>query len=124
MSPSRIEDVSEQQLEKLCHIHTPIGMLGYGFDEQEMHETLSLLRQDSIPTAMIVDSGSTDGGPQKLATGSMSCSPSSYARDVGRLLRGVKRHHVPLLIGSAGGAGTNASVDAIGQMVEEQSKKM
>ena len=94
-----------------------VGMLGYGFPEHEMYETLQRLKEDSIPTAMIVDSGSTDSGPSKLANGLMTLPRSAYERDLEWLLRGVMRYRIPLLIGSAGGAGTNDQVDSITDMV-------
>jgi hypothetical protein len=40
------------------------------------------------PDAIIVDSGSTDGGPYKLGLGKMTCSKESYVRDMGHMLDG------------------------------------
>ena len=98
-------------------------MLGYGFDQQEMHRTLEKPSQDSIPTALILDSGSTDSGPRKLAVGDTTCPRSAYKRDLGRLLRGVRQHEVPLLIGSAGGSGTNQYVAIFTEIVNEVSQE-
>ncbi len=110
-------------LEPLCRIITPIGMLGYGFDEEEITEGLELSVQSGVPTALILDSGSTDSGPVKLALGTSTCPRSSYVRDWRKLIRAVRKYRVPVLIGSAGGDGSNAHVkeflDIIKEVLEE-----
>ncbi|KAF9774189.1 hypothetical protein IL306_007865 [Fusarium sp. DS 682] len=107
------------ELKPICQIITPVGMLGYGFDEALTHYELARLVPAGIPTAIILDSGSTDSGPQKLALGSMSCPRSAYANDLAKLLRLVHTFRVPLIFGSAGGDGTDEHVDAIGGIIEE-----
>ncbi|KAF5561477.1 hypothetical protein FNAPI_3632 [Fusarium napiforme] len=107
------------ELKPICQIITPVGMLGYGFDEALTHYELSRLVSTSIPTAIILDSGSTDSGPQKLALGSMSCPRSAYEKDLAKLLRLVHTFRVPLIFGSAGGDGTDEHVEAIGEIIEE-----
>lgn len=47
----------------LCQIVTPIGMLGYGFDVNDVEKGLGITLSTNAPTAIIIDSGSTDGGP-------------------------------------------------------------
>ncbi|KAF5586931.1 hypothetical protein FPCIR_7740 [Fusarium pseudocircinatum] len=103
----------------ICQIITPVGMLGYGFDEALTHYELSRLVPTGIPTAIILDSGSTDSGPQKLALGSMSCPRSAYEKDLTKLLRLVHTFRVPLIFGSAGGDGTDEHVKDIGEIIEE-----
>ncbi|TPX15866.1 uncharacterized protein E0L32_000200 [Thyridium curvatum] len=108
----------------LCRIVTPVGMLGYGFEDEELNLGLELALHsgDNAPVAIILDSGSTDSGPAKLALGSMTCPRSSYARDLTKLLEAVLKYRVPLLISSAGGDGTDAHVkeflDIIGEIAE------
>ncbi|CEI66192.1 hypothetical protein FVEN_g4410 [Fusarium venenatum] len=108
----------------ICQIVTPVGMLGYGFDEKLIHHELSILTSNGIPTAMIMDSGSTDSGPQKLALGSMSCPRSAYAQDLTKLLRLAHTFHVPLIFSSSGGDGTDEHVqimqDIINEITEEE----
>lgn len=94
----------------LCHIVTPIGMLGYGFCAADLEKGLETALQSGSPTAIILDSGSTDSGPAKLALGSMTCPRSAYERDLRQLISAVKKYRVPLLISSAGGDGTDAHV--------------
>lgn len=103
----------------LCQIATPIGMLGYGFEEDQLTKTLERLTSFSTPTAIVLDSGSTDGGPTKLATGIMTSPRSAYKCDLTKLLRAVLRFRVPLLISSAGGDGSNAHVDSIVDIIRE-----
>ncbi|RGP64461.1 caib baif family enzyme [Fusarium longipes] len=103
----------------ICQIITPVGMLGYGFDEKITYYELSRLVSKGIPTAIIMDSGSTDSGPQKLALGSMSCPRSAYAQDLAKLLRLVHTFHVPLIFSSAGGDGTDEHVEVMQEIIRE-----
>jgi hypothetical protein len=75
-------------------ILTPIGMLGYGFSEDIFWSAL-----DDGVDAVILDSGSTDSGPSKLALGSTTVSRKSYERDLSVLVAACHYYNVPLLIG-------------------------
>ena len=110
-------------LRTLCHIVTPVGMLGYGFDAEQLMQGLESL-QGSTPIAIILDSGSTDSGPQKLALGSMTSPRSAYKDDLLKLMVAVISFKVPLIIGSAGGDGTDGHVDEIVHIIEEIQKEM
>lgn len=103
----------------ICQIITPVGMLGYGFDDRITHFELARLVSNGVPTAIILDSGSTDSGPQKLALGSMSCPRSAYANDLSKLLRLVHTFRVPLIFSSAGGDGTDEHVQAMQEIITE-----
>lgn len=105
--------------EPLCHIVTPIGMLGYGFCCPDLEKGLEIALQSGSPTAIILDSGSTDSGPAKLALGSMTCPRSAYERDLRQLIRAVKKYCVPLLISSAGGDGSDAHVKEFLDIIRE-----
>ena len=94
-------------------------MLGYGFDEVEFDQALEKLTLNSVPTAIILDSGSTDSGPSKLATGKSTCPKSSYTRDLKKLVDAVLKYRVPLLFSSAGGDGSDAHVDEMVEIVQE-----
>ncbi|KAF5609625.1 uncharacterized protein FSUBG_3832 [Fusarium subglutinans] len=115
----QLDNTENPELKPICQIITPVGMLGYGFDEALTHYELSRLVPSGIPTAIILDSGSTDSGPQKLALGSMSCPRSAYAKDLAKLLRLVHTFRVPLIFGSAGGDGTDEHVKAMVEIIEE-----
>lgn len=103
----------------LCRIVTPVGMLGYGFDETVVERGLALSLTDDIPTAIILDAGSTDGGPSRLALGKMASPKRTYERDLKYLVHAVQTYHVPLLIGSAGGDGSDIHVKQVLEMIRE-----
>ncbi|KKP06989.1 hypothetical protein THAR02_00868 [Trichoderma harzianum] len=106
-------------LEPLCRIITPIGMLGYGFDESDIKDALEYSLISKIPTAIILDSGSTDSGPMKLALGTMTCPRASYERDLRKLVAIVTKYRLPVLIGSAGGDGSNDHVRELVDIIKE-----
>jgi hypothetical protein len=87
-------------------------MLGYGFPVEDFWACM-----DAGVDAIVVDSGSTDPGPYQLGLGATLVTADAYERDLRPLLQAVDRHRVPLLISSAGGAGTNAQVDAMAALV-------
>ncbi|KAL7904477.1 hypothetical protein GGI35DRAFT_199887 [Trichoderma velutinum] len=107
--------------EPLCAIVTPMGMLGYGFDQQLLTRKLDELVGGASPlnVAVIMDSGSTDSGPSKLALGTMTCPEESYRRDLTKLVRATINYKVPVLISSVGGDGSNEHVDLFVKMVQE-----
>ncbi len=120
MAPSAT-DITESQCqpERLCQIITPVGMLGYGFEESLTEAAIQQFASVSTPTALILDSGSTDSGPSKLALGTMTCPRSSYERDIGKLLRLVVKYNVKLLVSSAGGDGSDEHVDEFIKIIRE-----
>ncbi|KAK8107590.1 uncharacterized protein PG998_009603 [Apiospora kogelbergensis] len=103
----------------VCHIVTPVGMMGYGFDEKLTETVLESLVATGTPTAIILDSGSTDSGPEKLALGVTTCPRSAYYRDLSKLLRLVYAFHVPLIFSSAGGDGSDVHVKEISEIIKE-----
>lgn len=95
-----------------------VGSVGAGFVEESLERGL----RESI--AFIgVDAGSTDPGPICLATDHALFSYASCLRDLRILLVGARRADVPLLIGSAGGAGTNWGVDHFADMIRRISQE-
>ncbi|MBC7323625.1 MAG: acyclic terpene utilization AtuA family protein, partial [Acetomicrobium sp.] len=103
---------------KELRILTPNGMLGYGFPVKWFKRALSM-----DPHVIAVDSGSTDSGPHKLAMGVMTCSKESYTKDISLLLEAIAEKKIPLLISSAGGAGTNAQVDTFINIIKKISRE-
>ncbi|KAK7225246.1 hypothetical protein V2G26_013249 [Clonostachys chloroleuca] len=102
----------------ICQIVTPIGNMGYGFDETTTAYQLAQLVPNGIPTAIILDSGSTDSGPEKLALGTTTAPISAYLKDLTKLLRLVHQFRVPLIFSSAGGDGTNDHVNKMREIIE------
>lgn len=103
----------------VCNIITPVGMLGYGFNEDETIEQLEQFVPTGLPTAIILDAGSTDSGPSKLALGAMTAPRHSYVRDLTKLLNLVDRFKVPLIFSSAGGDGSDDHVKEMVGVIEE-----
>ncbi|KAJ5595469.1 uncharacterized protein N7459_001677 [Penicillium hispanicum] len=95
-------------------IFTPIGMLGYGFSEQIFWSTMA----EGVD-AVILDAGSTDSGPSKLALGKSTGTRQAYERDLGVLVAGCHVYRKPLLIGSAGGDGSTRGVDMFVDIIQE-----
>ncbi|UNI24643.1 hypothetical protein JDV02_010376 [Purpureocillium takamizusanense] len=94
-------------------------MMGYGFNEEHTEAALIHLCHSQTPTALILDSGSTDSGPSKLALGTTTCPRSAYKRDFRKLLRLAIRYKVPILVSSAGGDGTDDHVDMFVDIIRE-----
>ena len=103
----------------LCRIITPVGMLGYGFDEALIRKALQDLDRASAPAVIILDSGSTDGGPLKLAVGSMTAPRSAYERDIAKLLALSHEFHVKVIISSAGGDGSDLHVNEFLDIIQD-----
>jgi hypothetical protein len=89
-------------------------MLGYGFSEQVFWEAI-----EKGVDAVILDSGSTDSGPSKLALGCTTVPREGYERDLAVLVQACHSHRVPILIGSAGGDGENAHVDMFVEIISK-----
>ena len=90
-------------------------MLGQGFNESILWNAVDNLGVD----AMIMDSGSTDSGPGRIATGTLSLPRSGFERDLGMMLRVCHLRRIPILVGSAGGDGENLFVDLLIDIVEK-----
>ncbi|WQF90036.1 Putative acyclic terpene utilization [Colletotrichum destructivum] len=108
---------------RICHIVTPVGCMGYGFDENIVARELAQLAPSRTPTAIILDAGSTDSGPEKLALGTMTCPRSAYVKDLTKLLRLVHAFQVPLIFSSAGGDGADEHVRLMEEIIQEISSE-
>ena len=97
------------------NILTPNAMLGYGFNSEHFWYGVTKFK----PEAIIVDSGSTDGGPYKLGMGKMTCGRGSYIRDLEQILAAAFHYKIKVLIGSVGGDGSNQHVAEMRGFVEE-----
>lgn len=116
---SVLEESASMGPHPLCYIVTPVGCMGYGLDEDACGKELAQLVPSGVPTAIILDAGSTDSGPEKLALGTMTCPRSAYVRDLTKLLKLVHDFRVPLVFGSAGGDGSDEHVKLMEEIIEE-----
>ncbi|KAI0470607.1 hypothetical protein GGR56DRAFT_136853 [Xylariaceae sp. FL0804] len=96
-------------------ILTPNAMLGYGYRNDHFWHGIEKFK----PAAIIVDSGSTDGGPYKLGMGKMTCGRQAYVRDLTPMLEACFHHKVKLLISSAGGDGSNSHIAEMLSIIQE-----
>jgi hypothetical protein len=93
---------------------TPTGTLGYGFGAEALARGMSLL-----PAVIAVDAGSTDPGPHYLGSGETLVSRFSMKKELADLIRVSCEARIPLIVGSAGGAGSRAHVDWTAEIVRE-----
>ncbi|KAH8901227.1 hypothetical protein GQ53DRAFT_707521 [Thozetella sp. PMI_491] len=100
-------------------ILTPNAMLGYGYNVDHFWYGVRKYH----PAAIILDSGSTDGGPYKLGMGKMTCGRGSYIRDLEPILGACYHHKIKVLIGSVGGDGSNRHVREMLAIVAEISNR-
>ena len=78
------------------------GMLGYGFPESSLQNAIEV-GLDLIA----VDAGSSDPGPYYLGSGKTFCNDEMVHRDLDLLVDAQQRSGATMVIGSAGGAGTD-----------------
>ncbi|WP_191562540.1 acyclic terpene utilization AtuA family protein [Metabacillus idriensis] len=109
-------------MSKEIRILSPCGMLGYGFPIESLQAGMK-----KNPNAIVVDAGSTDAGPHKLGAGVGIVSKRAVKRDLGLLIEASLNNKVPLIIGSAGGAGARPHVewtlDIIHEFLSEKKAK-
>ncbi|WP_108660035.1 acyclic terpene utilization AtuA family protein [Acuticoccus kandeliae] len=93
---------------------TPTGTLGYGFGDEALARGLAMGAD-----VIAVDAGSTDPGPHYLGSGETLVSRFSTKKELRKLIRAGREKNIPLVVGSAGGAGTKAHVDWTADIVRE-----
>ena len=92
----------------------PTGAIGLGFDEAALWRGI-----DSGIDAICVDGGSTDSGPHYLGTGTSKYSRAATKSEWRTLMRARAQAGVPLIIGTAGTCGTDATVDWMADITRE-----
>jgi hypothetical protein len=106
--------LTPSEMKSELRILTPIGMLVQGFSEQIFWEAM-----ETGVDAIVLDSGSTDSGPGRLALGSTSVPRAGYERDLAHLVKACHIYRVSILIGSAGGDGENKHVDMLVDIISK-----
>ncbi len=94
------------------------GQLGYGIPEAAFLSGL-----ERKPHVIAADMGSIDPGPAYLGSGQMASTPEMSRRDLDMVLTAARQLDVPLLIGSAGTAGTNGQLDGVLELVRRIAKQ-
>lgn len=103
-------------------ILSPCGMLGYGFPEASFRNGMA-----HQPHGIVVDAGSTDGGPHKLGAGVSIVSRRAVKKDLSLIIPSGLERSIPVIIGSAGGSGAsthvNWTLEIIDEILEERGLK-
>jgi hypothetical protein len=89
-------------------------MLGYGIPEASFARGLAM-----DPHVIAADAGSTDPGPYYLGAGVSFTHRAMVKRDLTLILTAAYDRHVPVIIGSAGGAGARPHLDWFLEIVDE-----
>lgn len=90
------------------------GQLGYGIPEKAFRAGLA-----REPHIIGCDMGSIDVGPYYLGSGKLATTDVITKRDLRLVLNGALKGGIPLIIGTAGTAGSKAHLDATLAMVRE-----
>ncbi len=90
------------------------GLLGYGYSPVSLQNALAQ-ELDFVG----VDGGSTDPGPYYLGSGKGFVKRLQVKRDLSLILPEIKKRHIPLIIGSAGGSGAKPHVDSTLEIITE-----
>ncbi len=84
----------------------PSGALALGFDAEALARGVA-----ARPDLIAIDGGSTDSGPFYLGTGTSKYSRAATRAEWAALIAARHQAGVPLVLGSAGTCGTDASLD-------------
>jgi len=95
-------------------MYAATGNLGYGFPEEALRIAL-----EYKPAFLGSDAGSCDPGPSCLGTGEAFVSRGAAKRDLRLLVKAGAEHNIPVIIGSAGGSGSDAAVDGLIEVLKE-----
>jgi hypothetical protein len=93
---------------------SPTAILGYGFPQRSFDKGLR-----KNPHLIAVDAGSTDPGPYYLGSGKSFTSRSAVKRDIEFMLTAAVETDIPLIIGTAGGAGASPHVGWTENIIRE-----
>jgi len=95
-------------------ILSPTAILGYGFPEESFQKGIE--RQ---PHLIGIDAGSTDPGPYYLGSGKSFTDRIAVKRDLRYILKAGIQHAIPVIIGTAGGAGAAPHLQWCREIVDE-----
>lgn len=90
------------------------GMLGYGYPVESLENALAAGAE-----FIGVDAGSSDPGPYYLGSGKCFVKRAQVKRDLEIALVAARKHGIPLIVGSAGGAGARPHVDFFMEVLRE-----
>ena len=103
----------------IAKVLIPSGALGITYSREALKEGLK-----KSPDIIAIDGGSTDSGPAYLGQGVSKYSRATTKSEWKALMEARDSLKIPLLIGSAGTCGTNASVDWFLKITQELAKEL
>jgi hypothetical protein len=92
----------------------PTGMLGAGITSEHVQHGIARGAH-----AIAVDAGSTDSGPSYLARAVSKMNREAIRRDMEVLMSAASAAHIPILVGTCGTCGADATVDWTRDIVVE-----
>lgn len=98
---------------------SPLGILGYGIPEESVKNAQDEYEIDVVA----IDGGSVDAGPNYLGQDISFTNEEVVKRDLELLLDLTQEEDAPLLVGTAGGAGSKAHLNLTANYVEEIAEK-
>jgi hypothetical protein len=111
--------MTDNDVQDEIRILSPTAILGYGFPESSFRAGLA-----RRPHLIAVDAGSTDPGPYYLGAGVSFSDREAVKRDLRLILTAGRQLGIPVVIGTAGGAGARPHVtwnlDIIRQIAREE----
>lgn len=118
-APSRVSLRDAPCLMARFVILSPTAILGYGFPEDSFARGLAC-----NPDLIAVDAGSTDPGPYYLGSGKSFTDRNAVRRDLALLLQAAVGRGIPLVIGSAGGAGARPHLDWTTEILRQLAREL
>lgn len=100
-------------------ILSPVAILGYGINKDSLKRAGEVNEIDAIG----VDAGSVDAGPHYLGSGKSFVDLNNMRRDLKLLLEFREEVGAPLLVGTAGTAGSKEHVNMVEKLLREISKE-
>ena len=95
-------------------IISPTAILGYGFPISSFEAGLKLK-----PQVIAIDAGSTDAGPYYLGAGVSFTARDAVKRDLRYILKAAYSFKIPVVMGSAGGAGAKPHLEWLLGIIDE-----
>ncbi|MBS1218230.1 MAG: hypothetical protein H6R21_1363 [Proteobacteria bacterium] len=99
---------------KEIRILSATGILGSGFREETLKRAMTLK-----PDFIGADCGSTDPGPHHLGSGEPQFSDAACKRDLRLMLLAARAAKIPVIVGSAMTAGTDAQLERLAGIARE-----
>lgn len=102
----------------MTRILVPSGALGLGYDRAALAAGVA-----AKPDLIAIDGGSTDSGPHYLGTATSKYSRATTMAEWAELMQARAKAGVPLVIGTAGTCGADATVDWMFEITREVARR-